>query len=932
MTDLEGRGGDVGLEEDGAGSQSATRRNGAQDLPSGTVTLLLTDIEGSTKLWTERPRAMFQAVSRHHAIIGNAIERRGGMMPRDQGEGDSIFAAFPRASDAVAAAVAIQLALQDEPWPEGVALRVRLALHTGEPRLADGNYFGQTVSRCARLRGLANGGQTLLSSATMELVRDDLPPGASGKDLGTHRLKDFARPEAVYQLTHPDLPDNFPPLHSDDARADNLPLQLTTFVGREQEITEIKDLLASIRLVTLVGTGGCGKTRLAIEVGRQLLAEFEDGVHLVALASLSDSSLVVSRIAQSVGLQESAGEAPFDGLANFLRDKHMLLMLDNFEGVIEAAALISELLTKCPDIKVLATTRASLRVSSEHEFQVPPLELPELDYLPDIVELSRHSAVKLFVERAQAIKADFALTNANARIIAEICHRLDGLPLAIELAAVRVKLLPPAVLLDRLSSRLDLLTGGPRDLPARQQTLRNAIDWDYTLLEPEEQTLFRRLAVCRGGLSLDAATAVATAAGEIGLDLFDGLDSLVGKSLLRQVPSLEDEPRFGMLQTIREYALDVLDATDESDATRQAHANFYLGLAERASERLRGPDQVRWLEALEFDHDNLQDALEWSKRNDDWGVLLRLTAGMSYFWSIRGYVSEGRLWTKIALERTEGIISKHRARVLAGGAMLARARVDYEEARRLLEESIEAQRQLGDEAGVAFSIKDLGNLEVDQGNIEGAEKLYSESLAEWRRLEDREGIAQTLNNLGFIAQIKGDQTEAMKLLDESLVIFRQLRDKQGIARALMNIAVSTRELGDYERAVRLSRESLVLWRQLGDKWDVADCLEDLAGELHELGLHYQAAVLYGGAEALRWAIGAPRPPVEQDTYQRRVDEVHNALGDAGFSECWARGSGMRMEEVIDYALHDDRRRGAGSAGPQNGGAGSAGPQNDEVSK
>ncbi|MGH2699506.1 MAG: ATP-binding protein, partial [Actinomycetota bacterium] len=497
MADLQGRGGDAGLEVIDGGSGSANRRSGPQVLPTGTVTLLLTDIEGSTKLWTERPRAMFQAVSRHHAIIGNAVERHGGSLPRDQGEGDSIFAAFPRASDAVTAALDIQLALHDEPWPEGVALRVRLALHTGEPKLADNNYFGQTVSRCARLRGLANGGQTLLSSATMELVRDDLPPGASGKDLGAHGLKDFARPETVFQLVHPDLPDNFLPLHSDEARADNLPVQLTTFVGREQEIEEIKELLTSIRLVTLVGPGGCGKTRLAIEVGRQILAEFEDGVHLVALASLGDSSLVVSRIAQSVGLQESAAEAPFEGLRNFLRDKQMLLVLDNFEGVIDAAALVSELLTECPDLKVLATTRASLRISSEHEFQVPPLELPELDYLPDIEELSRHSAVKLFVERAQAVKADFALTNANARIIAEICHRLDGLPLAIELAAVRVKLLPPAVLLDRLSSRLGLLTGGPRDLPARQQTLRNAIDWDYTLLEPEEQTLFRRLSVCR---------------------------------------------------------------------------------------------------------------------------------------------------------------------------------------------------------------------------------------------------------------------------------------------------------------------------------------------------------------------------------------------------------------------------------------------------
>ena len=896
MTDLQGRGADIVVEPAEAAK-----------LPTGTVTFLLTDIEGSTKLWTERPRAMFQAVSRHHALIGNAVTRRGGQMPRDQGEGDSIFAAFGRASDAVAAALDIQLALNSEPWPEGVSLRVRIGIHTGEPQLSEGNYFGQTVSRCARLRGLAHGGQTLISGVTAALVRDDMPSGTATKDLGSHRLKDFARAETVHQLVHADLPDNFPPLHSHEARSDNLPLQLTTFVGREKEITEIKNLLGSLRLITLVGPGGSGKTRLAIEVGRLLLPEFEDGVHLVTLASLSDPSLVVSRIAQSVGLQESAGEAPFEGLSNFLRDKHMLLMLDNFEGVIDAASLVSELLSECPDIKILATTRASLRISSEHEFQVPPLELPELDYLPDIDELSRHSAVQLFVERAQAAKADFALTDSNARIIAEICHRLDGLPLAIELAAVRVKLLPPAVLLDRLSSRLDLLTGGARDLPARQQTLRNAIDWDYNLLDVEEQTLFRRLSVCRGGFSIEAAGVVVEAAGDMTIDLFDGLDSLAGKSLLRQVPSLQDEPRFGMLQTIREYALDVLDASGEGEATRSAHAHFYLAEAEKAAEEFRGPDQVRWLEILELDHDNFQDALEWAQETDDWSLLLRLTASMAQFWSIRGYHSEGRQWIGTALERTQGITSLHRTRVLAGGAMLARARVDFVEGRRLLEECVDAQRRLGDEAGVALSIKDLGNLEVDQGNIQAAEDLYRQSLAEWRRLGDQQGIAQTLNNIGFIMQIKGDQAEAMKMLDESLAIFRRLRDKQGIARALMNIAVSTRELGDFKRAVRLSRESLVLWRQLGDKWDVGDCLEDLAGELHELSLTYQAGVIYGGAEALRWAIGAPRPPVEQEAYERRVDAVHKVLGDALFSEAWARGSAMRMEEVIDYALHDDPR-------------------------
>ncbi|MGH2736063.1 MAG: tetratricopeptide repeat protein, partial [Actinomycetota bacterium] len=768
--------------------------------------------------------------------------------------------------------------------------------------LSGGNYFGQTVSKCARIRALAHGGQSLMSMSTFSLVQDGLPEGVALRDLGTHALKDFQRSEHVWQLVHPDLPDNFPPLRSAEARAVNLPVQLTSFVGRKREIDDVKRMLETSRLVTLTGPGGCGKTRLAVEVGKQLLGQFEDGVHLVALATLSDPAFVLPTVAQSVGLQESAGEDPFEGLVNFLRDKNILLMLDNFEAVVSAGSFITDLLAECPDIKVLVTTRASLRLQGEREYQVPPLEVPELDYLPDLEHLEQHESIRLFVERAQAVKAGFKLTQSNARIVAEICHRLDGLPLAIELAAVRIKLLPPAVLLDRLSSSLALLTAGPRDLPARQQTLRSALDWDYTLLDPEEQKLFRRLAVCGSGFDLEAAQTIAIAAGPLELDLFDGIESLVNKSLLRQLRSTDEEPRFAMLQTIREYANDVLGESGEKDATRAAHAHFYLAVAEAADAQLKGPKQVEWVDRLEFEHDNLRSALAWAVENDEPEIELRLAGSLALFWSYRGYLSEGRRSIEDALKRSSGQRTPARARALSGAALLARARVDYDAARPLLEECLELERELGNRDGEASALKNLGNLELDQGRVDTGREFYEQSLTIWKDIGDTEGIAQTLNNLGFIAQVAGDQKRASTLLEEALALFRRLHDKQGVARALMNLGVTRRQLGDHARAATLARESLMLWRQLGDKWDVADCLEDLAAVVALLGQPTASATLYGGAEALRWAIGAPRPPVEQESYEARVEELHEGLGGVAFADAWGRGSAMRMEEIIDFAL------------------------------
>ncbi len=480
------------------------------ELPSGTVTFLLTDVEGSTALWEQAPEAMRAALAQHDDRFESAVLQHGGVHIRPRGEGDSRFAVFAGAPEALAAALEIQRAFAAERWPTPRPIKVRIGLHTGEAELRDGDYYGSAVNRCARIRAIGHGGQTLLSEATAALVRDDLPATASLVDLGEHRLKDLARPERVFQLTSSDLRIDFPPLISLDARPNNLPVQPTTLIGRQQEIEAVRELLSrhDVRLVTLTGPGGTGKTRLALQVAAELIDDFQDGVFFVELAPLSDPSLVVPTIAQSVGLQDVGGRPVRDALVDYLSDKRLLLLLDNFEQILAAAPVVADLLGAAPGLKVLVTSRAVLHLRGEHEFPVPPLGLPEPGPRSLARELASYPAIALFSQRATAVRPGFGLTDENALAVTDICRRLDGLPLAIELAAARVKLLAPQAMLTRLERRLPLLTGGARDLPERQRTLRDTIAWSYDLLDAPERRLFRRLAVCVGGCTVDAAEAV----------------------------------------------------------------------------------------------------------------------------------------------------------------------------------------------------------------------------------------------------------------------------------------------------------------------------------------------------------------------------------------------------------------------------------------
>jgi predicted ATPase len=615
-----------------------------------------------------------------------------------------------------------------------------------------------------------------------------------------------------------------------EAKPDNLPIQLTSFIGREREIAEVKKLLTIARMLTLTGPGGTGKTRLALQVAASLCDEFEHGAFFVALAPINNPKLVASTIAPILGLREVGGQPPLESLKQYLRDKQMLFLLDNFEQVVTAATLVAELLTACPRLKILVTSRASLHVSGEQEFPVPPLSLPALKHLASLEILSRSEAVALFVQRAQAVKPDFALCNENASAVAEICIRLDGLPLAVELAAARIKLLTPQTMLPRLESRLKLLTGGPRDLPARQQTLRGAIEWSYALLDEDEKKLLRRLSVFAGGCTLEAAEAVCNTATDLNVEILDGLASLVDKSLLRQL----EQPRFLMLETIRAFGLECLAANGEIEAFRRAHRDFFLKFSEEAEPQLTGPQQKTWLERLDQEHDNLRAAFDWSLNNGDLEAGLRFGAALWRFWLIRYYLDEGReRLANLIAKADSSVCTEARAKVLNGAGTLAQNHVDCTAARSYFMESLALYRKLGNKRGIAATLNNLGWIAWRLGDNAAARALSEESLALHRELEDKRGIATSLNNLGFVAHHQGDYVAARSLHQESLTLRRELGDKRNVAFSLSNIGRAMQKQGDYAQASAVLEEASALFQELGDKQLFANTLNILADLSHD---------------------------------------------------------------------------------------------------
>src|SRR6266704_1267544 len=705
---------------------SCGRRCCMRELPTGTVTLLFTDIEGSTRLLQQVGHRYDGILTECRQLLRAAFHRWKGYEVDTQG--DAFFVAFARATDAVCAAVEMQRALAVHPWPAGATVHVRMGLHTGEPLLSAEGYVGLDVHRAARIMSAGHGGQVLLSQTTRDLVEHDLPDGVSLRDLGAHRLKDLLHPSHLFELVISGLPADFPPLKTLDTHHNTLPLPPTSLIGREPEVAEIGALLKQpeMRLLTLLGPGGIGKTRLAIAVATQMRSFFVGGTCFVGLAVLSDPQLVVPTIARELGLKESGNRPPLEQVQAFIGEQQFLLVLDNFEQIVAAAQELEELLAACPGLSILVTSRAVLHLSAEQVVPVTPLALPSLS-TSDNKDIAESAAVTLFVQRARHILPSFQLTPTNARAIAEVCVRLDGLPLAIELAAARVKLLPPRALLARLSQRLHLLTGGPRSLPVRQQTLRSTIQ------------------------SSDEGA---------------------------------EEPRFLMLQTVREFGLERLTASGELERTRVAHARYFLALAEQAEPELHGPNQAMWVARLEQEHDNLREALEWAleKVTDEQAaerreIGMRLSAALKEFWMILGHYREARTFLERALALSEGTRTAVRARVLQAIASVADC----------------------------------------QGDIDRIEVVAKLSLALSRELEDTCGIAESLGSLAAAAWLRGKIVEAVSLHEEQVRLLRQVGEAGEVAEALFPLAEHVSTHGEYARGQALFEEALQLFRQAGNE-------------------------------------------------------------------------------------------------------------------
>jgi len=877
-----------------------------QALPTGTVTFLFTDIEGSTQL-LQRLRDEYAAVlADHHAILRAAFEKWNGREIDTQG--DAFFVVFVRASDALAAVVGAQRALAAHAWPQGVAVRVRMALHTGEAILTESGYIGLDVHRAARIGSAGHGGQVLLSEATQALVKFDLPDGVTLRDLGEHHLKDLRTPKHLYQLVIAGLPADFPQLRSLYTWPNNLPTQLTSFIGREREIEEVKRLLSSSRLVTLTGSGGCGKTRLAIHVASELLSEFAHGVWLVDLASLADPALVPQTAATVLDVRPQGNQPVLIALSDYLRDKKLLLVLDNCEHLIEACAQLAEaILRACPGLRLLATSRETLGIEGEAAVRVPSLSLPSPQNAT-LAAIAEAEAAQLFVERASAALPGFALTDSNALPIAQVCRRLDGIALAIELAASRVKLLKVEQIAARLDDAFRFLTGGSRTALPRHQTLRAAIDWSYDLLAKPERVLLRRLSVFAGGWTLEVAEQVcASEGGQAGIlpsEILDLLAHLVDKSLV-VVDMQGGETRYRMLETIRQYARERLAASGETDAARRRHAEFFTAWVEQMGMELRtGPTQLDRFAQLEVEGDNIAAALEWSLGGADGELGLRLVSAIFYFWWRGGHWLEWGRWMALAPAHLDHVSETTRA-----GALVAMAATafyvtrDNEAGRRHSREALAIYRRLGDRRNIAWAIfwLNTGSIGVADEYAQSMD-LAEEAIAIMWQDGDLGGVAQGLTNLGLYAQVHGDRIRAKAAYQESLKIAREIGDQIRESIQLSNLGGLALAEGDYETAVSLYTQRLSWARQHGNTAQILSGFANLSGVLRLLRKPQRAAQLMGAMDVLSDNFGVKLQPSEQSEFNRYVALVREQLGAEAFETLRREGRAMTLEQAIAYAL------------------------------
>lgn len=771
-------------------------------LPSGIVTFLLTDVEGSTRLWETYPKAMEEAVAQHDALIGATVVRHGGVLVKSRNEGDAAFCVFERPGDAVASAASIQRALAVTQWPAPVSLRVRIAIHTGAVQLREGDYFGPTVNRAARLRAVGHGGQILLSNATKELTGADLPEGIALKDMGLHGLKDLLQPERIWQLLHPELPSDFPPLNSLNATRNNLPQQTTSFIGREEEIVAVRQKLETGRLVTLTGIGGTGKTRLSLQAAAEMSTQYPDGVWFVELAPITEEALVPQAVAAVIGVREEPGQPLLRTLATALKTKRLLLVLDNCEHLVQASArLANTLLRECSDVKLLASSREALGVQGEivHRTQALPLPDPTTDI--SLEALAGFASVRLFAERAGALSPNFELSEQNAPVIAHICRRLDGLPLAIELAAARARIMPVEQIAQRLDDCFRLLTGGSRTGLAHHQTLRAAIDWSYDLLSDTERQLFERLSVFAGGWMLEAAETVCAGEGIEDLDILDFLTSLADKSLVLY-EEYDGQGRFRMLGTVRQYAEEKRQASPDKEATELRHAEYYLARAQEWSALLETSGEApQAMQSMLREIGNMRAGMDRAMQRGDEARVVEYGKALARFFLAQGLSSEG----------------DHRLEMAEGAA-----------------------RRSGDEKSLAQLLLQRGRIAWLCSDLEAAQRFYNESYECSDRLGDRPKMVPALINLGNVAWAKSDYPLARERYERALNLAHETNQSRYIAFLLGNLGLLETELGDFAKAARYCGEGLKLHQENRNEKGVADTLLTLA-EMQTRQKQYEAA-------------------------------------------------------------------------------------------
>ncbi len=892
-----------------------------RNLPMGTITLLFTDIEGSTQLLEQLGDDYADVLTTYRGLLRTAFLQWGGHEVDTQG--DSFFVVFTRAASAVAAAITAQRALANHPWPHGVTVRARMGLHTGEPELSSEGYIGLDVHRAARIMSAGHGGQVLLSQTTSELAVHDLPDGISLRDLGEHLLRDIKRPMHLFQLVIPDLLTDFPPLKTLDAPLHHLPIPLTSFVGREREIAEVSELLRrpEVRLLTLTGTVGVGKTRLAMHVAANTSDFFIHGVLFIPLSSVNEAALVLPTIAQALEVSEDGEQPLLERLKAALQEMQLLLILDNFEQVVDAGLAVAALLADCPRLKILVTSRVILHVQAEHVYTITPLTVPDITHLPEPAALAQNEAVTLFVQRAKTTKPDFQLTGDNAEAIARICVLLDGLPLAIELAAARSKYVSPQTLLAQLEQRLSVLTGGARDLPERQRTLREAIAWSYDLLGPVEQKVFRRLSVFSGGSSLDAVIQVCAVADDLEGGFPEVLEALVDKNLLRQEEQVEGNVRYWILQTIREFGLECLANAGELEVTRNAHAAYYLSLVEKSVPYLAGAEQARWHDRLEQEHENLRAALEWTLKQAEMEerkaeYALKMCIALMSFWEVRGYFREGRMFLEQALALSKSIASTVKGEALYGAGLLALLQNDHKRAEELLQESLELFRSLEDKSGIAKSLRLLGSLARARNMYRQARSLLEEALTISTELADKKGIATTREILAEVYTAQGNYKSASALLEENLVLYSTLGQLYRTDYVLYYLArVLFLSKGDQEKAYAMADESLERFREVGHKQFIAYTLSLLGQMLQRYGEDSKARQFSQESVAIFKELDYKRGIAESLINLARIEA---SAGNVKAAEGYFEESWIILREIDDKELSAQCLEGLGEVAVMQG--------------